>query len=231
MIEVVYVSNGKEQKQYIHRLLERKAVQVLSWDRKITDCILSYSPDVAIFDVESLSYEELLEKMTIIKEMQPDIKIIFLVPTILEKEMYTMIDSQVDSILEKYQMKENELRQVINHLQHDYFYLPISVHKSLLERVQELKKTNFDIFYQKLTDNGIEISIKEAHVAYRVKEGLRNLNIASELGITEGTVKIHVSNLYRKLHIKGRRNMIEFLNNLKSDSFIDKENKEFNVIS
>ncbi|MFD1334553.1 LuxR C-terminal-related transcriptional regulator [Oceanobacillus iheyensis] len=231
MVEVVYVSQTNEEEQYIHRLLGSKRVEVLSWDRKITELILSFSPDVVLFDVESLPNDALLEKITTIKELQHNIKIIFLVSSIQERDMYTMIDNQVDSILEKHQIDENELRQVIEQLQHDYFYLPISVHKSLLERVQELKKTNFDLFYQKLTDNGIDISIKEAHVAYRVKDGLRNLNIASELGITEGTVKIHVSKLYRKLHIKGRRNMIEFLNNLKTDSFIDKENKEFNVIS
>ncbi|MFS0750378.1 helix-turn-helix domain-containing protein [Oceanobacillus sp. 1P07AA] len=231
MIEVVYVSNDNEQMQYIHRLLDRGTVEILSWDRKISEFIISHSPNVVIFDVESIENKELLlEKITFIKEEQPGVKIILLVPTVVEIEMYTMI-SHVDSILEKYQMEENELHQVIDQLQHDYFYLPISAHKGLMERVQELKKANFDIFYQKLTDNGIEISIKEAHVAYRVKDGLRNLSIANELGIAEGTVKIHVSNLYRKLHIKGRRNMIEFLNNLKSDSLINKENREYNVIS
>ncbi|BAC14853.1 nitrate:nitrite response transcriptional regulator [Oceanobacillus iheyensis HTE831] len=230
MLKVVYVSIGNEEEQYIHKLLDSEAVEFLSWDRKIGIMNLNSRPHVFIFDLESLPKEDVLKKVNELKEERPDFKVIFFVPTIKQTEMYAMIECQVDSIFEKSQIDKKELKQAIDHLQKDYFYLPISIHKGLLERVKDLKQTNFDIFYQRLSENGIDISIREAYVAYHVKDGLRNLNIAIELGITEGTVKIHVSNLYRKLHIKGRKNMVEYLNNLISDSFIDKENNEYSVI-
>ncbi len=48
------------------------------------------------------------------------------------------------------------------------------------------------------------LTARELDVVRGVARGLRNREIASELAINEGTVKIHPHNAYRKLNVEGR---------------------------
>jgi two-component system, NarL family, nitrate/nitrite response regulator NarL len=45
---------------------------------------------------------------------------------------------------------------------------------------------------------------REAEIAGLVSQGLANQAIAKQLGIGEGTVKIHLHNIYQKLHVSNR---------------------------
>jgi DNA-binding NarL/FixJ family response regulator len=45
---------------------------------------------------------------------------------------------------------------------------------------------------------------RELEIVTMVARGLRNRAIAGQLGITEGTVKIHLHNIYRKIGVDGR---------------------------
>lgn len=45
---------------------------------------------------------------------------------------------------------------------------------------------------------------RELEIVRRVARGLRNRTIAEELQISEGTVKIHLHNIYQKLEVNGR---------------------------
>jgi DNA-binding NarL/FixJ family response regulator len=54
------------------------------------------------------------------------------------------------------------------------------------------------------------VSAREHEVALLVARGLSNKTIARQLGLSVGTVKLHVYNIFRKLRIKGRYNLIHF---------------------
>lgn len=49
-----------------------------------------------------------------------------------------------------------------------------------------------------------EVTPREVELIRMVAEGLRNREIAERLGITEGTVKTHLHNIYRKLQLETR---------------------------
>jgi two-component system nitrate/nitrite response regulator NarL len=49
---------------------------------------------------------------------------------------------------------------------------------------------------------------REAEVAGLVSQGLANKVVAKQLGIGEGTVKIHLHNIYQKLHVSNRTGLI-----------------------
>jgi two-component system, NarL family, nitrate/nitrite response regulator NarL len=51
---------------------------------------------------------------------------------------------------------------------------------------------------------------REIEIVRLVTEGLRNREIAERLTITEGTVKIHLHNIYEKLGVSGRPQLILF---------------------
>jgi DNA-binding NarL/FixJ family response regulator len=48
------------------------------------------------------------------------------------------------------------------------------------------------------------LTVREREVAAAVANGLPNKLICRALGISEGTVKIHLHNIYQKLGISGR---------------------------
>ncbi len=49
---------------------------------------------------------------------------------------------------------------------------------------------------------------REAEVANLVSQGLANKVVAKELGIGEGKVKVHLHNVYQKLHVSNRTALI-----------------------
>jgi len=59
--------------------------------------------------------------------------------------------------------------------------------------------------------NPYGLTSRELQVLAQVCEGRSNLNIAKRLGITEGTVKIHLSNSYKKLGVENRTQAIRIV--------------------
>ena len=49
---------------------------------------------------------------------------------------------------------------------------------------------------------------RESEVTLLVARGLKNKEVALELGLSNGTVKVHVVNIFRKLGAKSRYNLI-----------------------
>ena len=57
-----------------------------------------------------------------------------------------------------------------------------------------------------LTQKGL--SHREAEVAELVTKGLSNKEVASQLFVTEKTVKFHLTNIYKKMSVKSRAQLI-----------------------
>lgn len=56
--------------------------------------------------------------------------------------------------------------------------------------------------------SGPELTDRENEIVTHVRDGLRNKEIAAKLGIAEGTVKIHLNNIYRKLGVDSRVGLV-----------------------
>jgi DNA-binding NarL/FixJ family response regulator len=56
--------------------------------------------------------------------------------------------------------------------------------------------------------NGSSLTEREQEIARLVAEGRRNKEIAQALAITEGTVKVHLGNIYRKLDVTSRVGLV-----------------------
>lgn len=57
-----------------------------------------------------------------------------------------------------------------------------------------------------LTQKGL--SQREAEVAELVSKGLSNKEVANQLFVTEKTVKFHLTNIYKKMSVKSRAQLI-----------------------
>ena len=54
------------------------------------------------------------------------------------------------------------------------------------------------------TPRGVSLTLREREIIARLRKGIRNKEIADEMGITEGTVKIYLFRLFQKLGVKTR---------------------------
>jgi len=67
-----------------------------------------------------------------------------------------------------------------------------------------------------LLQSRYELTPREVQIADLVCQGLRNNRIAESLHIQPATVQVHVRNIYRKIRVKGKINMLlKFLNEAK----------------
>lgn len=62
-----------------------------------------------------------------------------------------------------------------------------------------------------------QLSLRERQIALLVQRGLRNKEIAEELGLTEGTVKVHLHNVFKKLGLRSRTDLILLLTEKRED--------------
>ena len=53
-------------------------------------------------------------------------------------------------------------------------------------------------------DEHLELTRRELDILTLIAEGYKNREISSKLCVAEGTVKVHINNIYKKLDIKDR---------------------------
>jgi DNA-binding CsgD family transcriptional regulator len=69
------------------------------------------------------------------------------------------------------------------------------------------------------------LSHREAEVAAAVSEGSSNKEVANKLFVTEKTIKFHLTNIYKKMKVKSRTQLIVFVAQWKSGDFIEQQQK------
>ncbi len=68
------------------------------------------------------------------------------------------------------------------------------------------------------------LSNREAEVAELVTQGLSNKEVANQLFVTEKTVKFHLTNIYKKMNVKSRAQLIVWC--LPHLGFVEKEERQ-----
>jgi DNA-binding NarL/FixJ family response regulator len=61
------------------------------------------------------------------------------------------------------------------------------------------------------------LSTREMEVVFLINTGIKNAQAADRLFVTEKTVKYHLTNIYKKLQIKSRTELIVMCNKLVVD--------------
>ncbi|MGY0691491.1 response regulator transcription factor [Virgibacillus sp. FSP13] len=83
-----------------------------------------------------------------------------------------------------------------------------------MERSIYLEKVNKNIFIKRLQEHNIHLTNRELGVAYLMKQGLTNNQIANRLLVAEGTVKVHITHVYSKVGQKRRKEVVAFFNDV-----------------
>ncbi|WP_010648189.1 response regulator transcription factor [Oceanobacillus massiliensis] len=220
MITILTINKNPLYDNFIQVINKHKAIELKGSVHCGNDTVsiaAELDPDVIIVDTQLIARRESAELLKQLKRNLPKVKIITLVNNSDPTYYFQLIESGCDSIIDEYSnLTEKIVDSILSVTQNAYFNVPFSFMGRLVDRLDELRQDNYDLFNKRLYENELYLSVKEAEVAYYLRRNLKNREIAEYLLITEGTVKVHISNIYRKINVKGRKNVIEYLNRIMS---------------
>lgn len=188
-----------------HSLIREGLRQLLEFDGSIKvvgeaangveclDNLMKYDPEVLLLDINMPEKNgiDVLKKM---KEDKSSVKVLIL--TVHNELEYLM--NAVDIGVEGYIMKDSdssELKKAVRAVRDGEHYIQPSLIPALNNRL-----LNRDVEKEKVAS----LTNRELEVLIQVANGMFNKEIATNLNISERTVKNHISNIFKKIDVSDR---------------------------
>jgi DNA-binding NarL/FixJ family response regulator len=144
----------------------------------------AYRPDIIIL-AENIVRQEGTETVLRLRARNCSVRIIFMLEQRDASTLKGLLDLQVEGIL-----------------------LSAACARSLIECVESVlqgrKWVEPELLRHLAIEHASSLTLREANVAHLVSKGLRNKEIARELQVSEGTVKMHLHHIYEKFQLGGR---------------------------
>ncbi|MCP8617791.1 response regulator [Salirhabdus salicampi] len=156
-----------------------------------------HRPDVILMDI-NMPGKNGIEVTKIIKEKYPQVKILIL--TMHDHEEYFL--AAIRHGADGYMLKESPSEQVIEAIR-SVFTGESVVHPSLMKTLVSFHRQQNEERVRK-----DELTVREKEVLTCLVKGLSNKEIGKRLFISEKTVKIHVSKIFKKLNVKSRSQVV-----------------------
>jgi DNA-binding NarL/FixJ family response regulator len=159
-----------------------------------------HRPDVLVVDIRmpGLSGLEVARKM---REENLPTRIVLLTAALEEEELIDAVHLQVHGIVLK-EMAPQLLVQCIRKVHAGEQWVERRSAKQALEKMLRREAGTREV-------SGI-LTAREIDLVRMVARGLRNREIADKLFISEGTVKVHLHNIYDKLQVDGRMALLRY---------------------
>ena len=171
--------------------------EAISGDDALTK-VSGLEPDIILMDI-NLPNRNGIEVTAILKKKFPEVKICIL--TMHSHEEYFMAAIRVGA--EGYLLKDAPSGQVIDAIRSIAKGESV-IHPSMTKKLLSLHKEKSD----KDVDKSNKLSEREKEVLICLLEGLSNKETAEQLFISDKTVKVHVSKIFRKFNVKSRSQVI-----------------------
>ncbi|MFL6212287.1 MAG: response regulator [Blastocatellia bacterium] len=150
-----------------------------------------HRPDVVLMDVRMPEMNG-IDAIVAIRKDYPDARFIVLTTYDGDEDIYRALQAGARAYLLK-DMLRDELVETIRAIYAGQRRIPAEVANRLAERM-----------------NRTELTARELEVLKLIVQGKSNKIIASDLSISEGTVKIHVNNILSKLGVSDRTHAATF---------------------
>lgn len=160
--------------------------------------VSTYKPDVLILDV-SMKDGTGVDVLAQLRNAGCKVPVIFMTVSIDPAMTIQALKYGVNGIV----LKDSDPQELLRAID-----LVLEGHESIDTKVSQ------KALHYSLADN-VPVSLREElltdrekHITSLVREGLRNQDIAIRSGLAEGTVKVHLHNIFQKLGVKSRAELI-----------------------
>ncbi|QKY70314.1 response regulator transcription factor [Lentibacillus sp. CBA3610] len=169
-------------------------------------------PDIVLMDIHMPELDG-IKATARIKESYPRVKVIMLTTSINEDLAIRGISVGADGFLVK-ELFPDTLYQAIRDAYRGQVVLSGDVASILARRIRELSMDKSAILGIRLENRGIHLTKREQEIAYLLMERQSNRQIADKLRLGEGTIKNYISEIYQKLGIHNRGQVIDYLHKI-----------------
>lgn len=166
------------------------------------ELVVSTAPDVVLLDVR-MPKQSGIEACVAIKAAVPATKIIMLTVSDEEADLYEAVKSGASGYLLKDSSIE-EVAQGIRVVADGQSLISPSMAAKLIDEFKTMSKPDRD------TGPALKLTERELEVLRLVAKGLSNRDVATQLAISENTVKNHVRNILEKLQLHSRMEAVMY---------------------
>ncbi|SHG03073.1 response regulator transcription factor [Ornithinibacillus halophilus] len=170
------------------------------------------NPDVVLMDIHMPNLDG-IRATAQIKRKFPDTKVVFLTTQAVEGLVIRGIDVGADGFLIK-ELYPDNLEQAIRDAYRGQMVLSGEVASVLVGRIRELTKDPIQILAIRLENRGIKLTKRELEISMLLLDGKTNTQLAKHFQLREGTIKNYISDLYMKLDLHNRRQVIAYLQDI-----------------
>ena len=205
-IRVIIVSQQSLLRHGIaHSLSDTQTIEVVGSSEVSDEVIASLDsglPDVAIVDIDS-SPDFSLKLARRIRQRSPSIGVILLTSSPTDDQLFQALKVQASACLDK-EVSTADLATAIERIANGEH--PINDSLAVRPRVAEQVLSQFQRLSWRSEDEDImsPLTPREIEILEFIAKGYLNKQIAVELGISEQTIKNHVTSILRKLNANAR---------------------------
>lgn len=179
---------------------EFEVVAVRSDGALALEAIRDTAPEIAVLDINMPRLTG-LDVLQAVRESGLTTRVVLLTASVEDGQISRAVAGDAWGIVLK-DAAGDELVECLRHVASGQRWLPPDVIGPALERDEE----------RRASSDGVDklLTARERQLAIMVAEGLSNKHISRATGIAEGTVKIHLHNIYQKLNVANRTALAAF---------------------
>jgi len=176
-------------------------------DSEVLSAIDTQPPDVALVDIDAPSSDNGLTLARKIKQHSPNIAVIVLTSNANDAQLFQAIKAQAAAYLEK-AVTADQLADIIRRAARGEH--PINEGLTTRPKVAEQVLHQFQELSQRYEAEAVisPLTPRETEILNYMAQGYLNKQIAITLGISEQTIKNHVTSILRKLNANARTDAV-----------------------
>jgi NarL family two-component system response regulator LiaR len=198
-IQVLLVDDHKIVRQgvraYLHTLQDIQVIAEADSGAAAVNAVEQYKPDVVLMDLEMPGEMDGITATRHIRKLRPETQVIVVTSHHQDEYIFPAVRAGAISYLLK-DVEPEELAAAIRKAAQGEAVLDSRVASRIVQELQGLRKDVVNPF--------TELTEREFDVLRLIAAGKSNLEIAEALVISESTVKTHISNILKKLHLDDR---------------------------
>ncbi|MGO3346553.1 MAG: response regulator [Marinomonas sp.] len=171
------------------------------------NALSSLSVELLLLDLHmpNISGLEILKKIKLLRE---DIKVVIITASEDQAELFDAITAGANGYLLKDSNPDQILKKLISVINGD-----IAIDSEGINMLARHISTHHEVTTDVVTTHSLlELTERERQTLKLITQGMSNKLIARELGISDGTVKVYVKNLLRKLNLGSRLELAAWAN-------------------